>query len=378
MVNQAGSPGFRIAVATYPTGLDLAEEIRFVKPGLIYGDTVTLQSPAATMLLSAGQFATLDDDGKVRALTQILPTLAREKSAESLRTLEAFDQLRRKKHLAGRELNLRRAFEKQLRSTWDEIRQTVEELTDRAGGKHLVRAIAEGVLVIDPLIGTEPSQGLSVETYMERIEAALSDVCTYPLFGPEVAKLIDATIGAGGVVVGATAEGRAKQAALAAGFLNRLPAFPDATVDEILDVRKDLEDPLIRFRGAMVAFATELSESAFGDELGGEIQDLWFAKVAPHLADLKERVAENHALRQLAGLAVDSKTGATASIASVSTIGFEALRQPEHLPALLAATVPAVLGATLAAEVRRRKVAREIRRDSLYLLYRADELLGGS
>jgi hypothetical protein len=47
----------------------------------------------------------------------------------------------------------------------------------------------------------------------------------------------------------------------------RCEGFPDAHVDELLDVRRALADPLIRFRGAVVTMTRELDSTPVDEGL---------------------------------------------------------------------------------------------------------------
>jgi hypothetical protein len=68
--------------------------------------------------------------------------------------------------------------------------------------------------------------------------------------------------------------GRAAQAMGAAGFLARLPTFPPAKVDEIIDIREELQGPLVRFRGAMVKVAREFTAEPWERDFAGHCKML--------------------------------------------------------------------------------------------------------
>lgn len=74
----------RIAIATAPQvsreGVSLAEDIRLVKPALLYADTVTLYSPAAAMLLLVGGVAHLSAQKRMVLVRQLYPLFKPEQA----------------------------------------------------------------------------------------------------------------------------------------------------------------------------------------------------------------------------------------------------------------------------------------------------------
>lgn len=109
---------------------------------------------------------------------------------------------------------------------------------------------------------------------------------------------------------------RAGEAAVGSGLITRLPAFPQAPTDELLDLRKDLRDPLRRYRASTIAFSKEL-QPAIGPELEDQVDDLWRSKVDPALLELKEQIADHALVAELARHACQDPRGFLAGGAGV-------------------------------------------------------------
>lgn len=86
---------------------------------------------------------------------------------------------------------------------------------------------------------------------------------------------------------------------VASTLLSHLPAFSQATVQEIVDIRSELRDPLVRFRAAVVRLRSEMAGLA-PEEVGVHVRDHYHGEVAPALADIDHQIRTNRYLSQLA------------------------------------------------------------------------------
>ena len=76
-------------------------------------------------------------------------------------------------------------------------------------------------------------------------------------------------------------------------MVSSVEAFPSATMDVILDVRRQLRAPLIRFRAALVAASEELAANPLDpDAFRLETQSIWHRVVQPALQELDEMASD--------------------------------------------------------------------------------------
>jgi hypothetical protein len=161
-------------------------------------------------------------------------------------------------------------------------------------------------------------------------------------------------------------ESRASHVDLGMRVMQRLPGFERATMAEIVDIRRALERPLVRFRGEMVDLTKEVSASSASKDLDRAISDYWNASVRPKLLEIAELVEEDKYLRQLAGKVISDPKAALGG-ASGALIGV-AIGAPKPLVAALGASLGTVIvGLQAAWEVmaKRRGVATR----NLYFIY---------
>lgn len=371
--NEASSGLLSIVISTSPgAGITLAEEIRLAKPALLYGDKVTLYSPTAAMLLSVGHIAELDDDGLMTFLEAVGPSLG--PAAPTL--FAQFRALATKRHRTRQELQALGQMKRALRQMAMEIGERYEELLEDAGAAELIPAIEAGLVEIDPIVMDEHvgDDDILIKSYMDKLKSLLVARTSYPLFDEDTGTLVRAAVGEGMFDLGATAKRRGKQAATATDYITRVPAFPGATIAEVLDIRSELAKPLVRFRSAVADLSREVEAAAHDEDFAAEVADLYVTEVEPVLLELREAVETNTYLRQLLGkVSSDAKTFiAGPAVLTLGLIGWT------ELSAVVAAGVTTGAAATAAAAeaaVAKRQGKREAERSQLFLLYQTQELL---
>ncbi len=361
--------GIHIAITTSPDGLSLASEVRLLKPALLYADHVTLYSPTAALFASIVAVGEMGEAGMIGLLRQVGPLI--EPSAVT--ALDLYDEMQRKKHKSRDELQAIMQMKRLLRESAAEWLEKVEEMLFAAGASELAPALAAGLVTIDPLVRDENGGDDALfEAYLTRLRALLTSAHVYPLLDDATGGLVRAAVNEGAWDLGDVARRRGKQVTGAAQFMEVLPAFPDATMVEILDIRDRLRPPLVRFRAAMIEIERLIDAAAHDEAFEAELADLYLEKVAPALKEIDESISDDKYLRQLAGnLVGDAKTYATGGLTL-------AVAMFAHVPNLVAAATGLGVGAATAAGQaawNHAEAHRETERHQMFFLYKLGDLL---
>lgn len=360
----------RIAIVTGASGgISLHEEVRLVKPALLYADHVTLYSPCAAILQSAAATG-LDADLTLEVMRQVGPMI----DADFGPNIATYDEMVAKKHKTRREMQIIVGFRKILAEGAANILVKVEEMIDQAGGADLIPAIDAGLVTIDPLVRNDSvgDDDVVFESFLARLRELLRDGHTYPLFDDLVGDLVNSGVAENAFELGTTTVPRGKQVSAATRFMDRLPAFPHATIDEILDIRDELRSPLVRFRAAMIEMERLIQSAAHEPDFEAEVDVLYHERIAPALLEIRERVQDNSSLRRLAEAAIaDAKGILTASV----TFGVTAEADLPHLVAAALDVAVPVTAAVGRAALARTVATREIERQHLFFLYKTNALL---
>jgi hypothetical protein len=141
-------PEITIAIATGPSGgLSLKNEIRLVKPALLYADSVTLVSPVASLLHAAV------DVGASEKLTmalarQLSPTL----EPQAAEAFAYYDELKRRRRPTREEKRHMAEFRNLLAENSQELHAKSREMMTEAGADELLPAIEAGLDNIDSVV----------------------------------------------------------------------------------------------------------------------------------------------------------------------------------------------------------------------------------
>jgi hypothetical protein len=149
-------------------------------------------------------------------------------------------------------------------------------------------------------------------------------------------------------------------------LLQRLPLFEEATVAEVLDIRRELEGPLRGFRLAVSDFSSQIRSAGWEPEFAEEADALFREKVQPEIERIEVAVRENRSLEEFARKVV--RHGATratfgAVIGSVSDLS------------ALAGIAIGLGSAGVQAYLDQQERLRDIQDKQLYFNYGAQELL---
>jgi hypothetical protein len=391
--------GLEMTVATgFAGGLSLAPEARMVGAALLYADHVTLLSPKASLLTSMDRLRS----GEPQAVLELLIALPlgvagvtqehKDMAArwDQLGLLQSPAMLALLPPAERRELERTLAeAEVGLHAAAAEMAEVAEDIAASSGTDDVMAAVSQGLLTLDRLEqrttdepyleavasiiaaeGMAPDDsdtGRMVALFAARAMRYLAEGRSLPVFDHETSALLRSAdlswIRPAGMA-------RARQGGLASGLIQSLPAFPAATVSEILDIRQRLAGPLIRFRSATLGLSREMAVEAFSEDFAVHVDEVWTAEVQPELLAIQEAIKDDSYLRELVDVVSGNK------LAPLGGAGISAFLGTNGHTAYAVASALVVAGATAIqtglAHVRHEE-AQEQRQ--FWFLYEANRLM---
>jgi hypothetical protein len=329
-----------IAISTGPSGISLESELKLLKPALLYADHVDLYSPVAAALESIGSVAK-NKDKTFASMRELAPLL----DPQAAQAFAQFDQLQTKSRLTGSDRRRIKSFRALLAQISCEMLEKVEEMYAHAGGDELSLAVKTGLVTVDPLVRAagddmrvlrgvitaalgRPDEDILLPAFMDRLDDLLSEGDTYPLFDDLAAGVVRERSSNDLLELSQTSRRRGKQATLAANLMEQLPAFPMASIAEVLQIRDELRKPLVRFRAAIIEMERRINAASYEPNFAAEVEELYLETVAPALNEIDEQIATNAYLRELVGAAVDQTTsllGAGLAVGFATGLGLQPL-----------------------------------------------------
>jgi hypothetical protein len=205
------------------------------------------------------------------------------------------------------------------------------------------------------------------------IMQAVADRTTYPMFDDGPASIVRAGVDIGTISPTLTRRGQAKQSQLAADILRRLPLFDGASMNEILDIRRELENHTVRFSSGITKYAETIRNASWDEEFIAETEEIFHRDIEPAVLDIEDAVKSNGSMFELATRKV---VGAPA-LGTSSLFSFM-VSQFSSLPTITRMVMAAGLGIGTAVydaykEAQKQRVVLE--QNQLFFYYRAGRLL---
>lgn len=373
---------FHITIASAPTAkLSLEHDLRMVKTALLYADAVRLCSVTTSIVLQVAAIGDLKPEEQARLIKEVLPVLASYepgKFQEVTQFFEKYERLARRKFLRIEERAIKQMIERKISKMWNEpggMRETAYRIAQEAGAEGIVQAFELGVLELHVFQMAGDTDAF-INDFMNVIGQTIADASTYPLFDDQTGNLAKLALQEGKLPVSPGSAIRKRQVSLAANLIERLPMFDLAALNEITDIRKELERPLVRFRGAIVQFSEKIKAESWDDDFVTEADMVFYRDVEPTVSEIEDAVRSNTYLRNLVSSYVDT------SLKVLSGYGLGVLLS--QLSALPSISQIALIGSVPAASVAYTKYnewrdnQEKIEQNQLYFYYSARQKLSNS
>jgi hypothetical protein len=386
-----------VVVAANPgSSVTVAPELDLLKAALLYGDKVTVLSPVTTMFLRMEELQRFSHREQIELMRRVAPILRPAEEVPAFQAgIEEIDDVLHStaRGGSGGQRLLRAGLLQRFAPVQEMLSESVRQITHQAGIDQLARARAMGLLHIESadrgdamellvscIISAKLAQSGKrnedchtdriVETFVDRLSRHLSLGREYLIFDEPIANLTDAAIREGLFNPAKGPAGRCAQAMTASGMVGRLPTFPTATLDEVIDIRSELAPSITQFRSAMVTISKSFRSAPWEKDFEDEVHDAWVESVVPAVESIVASVKDNTSLLSLASGITGAANTAFPGLAIVGTglVG--------HLGAVaIAGGALAGVAPILQAVRDRKKTDSEIRMKPFYFLYAADQAL---
>jgi hypothetical protein len=166
---------------------------------------------------------------------------------------------------------------------------------------------------------------------------------------------------------------RFADAEVGARLIARLPTFPAAPLDELLDLRADLNTSLARYRMATARFAKDLAMRDTGPDIRTEVEEYWATDVVGALADIREQMQDHGLVREVArSLSKDVRTLVLEG--SAMYVGLNSLTSLNSWISSAAAVAAPAIQAAITGARKSHDGRLAARRHELYYLYAISQI----
>jgi hypothetical protein len=397
----AGGPQVHVKVIA---PVDLGGLAALVKPAVLYADSVTIHSPSAALLHGVIQFAELTHPAdQLHAILEVArqaPNALKldfdPEAAAKLTTLLRMSpqQRARLKRTSGANFDLNAIDEmtKEISRIWAaDMPAVVEDIIETTSSAELVTAIHAGAVTVAPLgdrssadhvarsvtaatsSRPNPEPDPMFDGFLETIVDVVSGTGDgFPLLDGDAAELVKSMESESIVMFDGTTATRSSEVDAASRFMGFLPYFPEMPMDEVLDLKLTIGEPLIRFRGEMVKLAQDFARP-IDDGFVRDVENAWRGAVAPALADVREALGQQGLLKGAATVVRGDVRRLAAEAGGVLAASHANLLKLSSLVTLATVAGLPALDTLGIAVNERMKAERDVAKQGFYFLHRIDE-----
>lgn len=361
-------------------------ELDLVKAALLYADTVEVLSLGNQMIRGITELAdgggeqmwalmsALDDD----ALRYMAPGADPKRVRQAITLVSSADprSLRETPGLEGLADVVDQGNE-MASSSMEDMREAFQQIKADSGTDELQKAVARKLVKINKNVDIINDGDAVIDSFTAELKRYLLDPTKFVLLDETVSSLARAMIREGRIELPVRAASNSLEATLGAGILSRLPAFTAAPIDEVMDMRKDLDEPLGRYRSKVSQLRGNMQTEPFDQHIHAEVDAIWRSEVDPAIAEIRHAMADHSLVRELlksAGTNVSDFARGVAMPAGLTVWSANMLDVGTAVAAGLsgvAAVAPTITGALL----KRQEGRASARSHDLYYLYEVDRRL---
>ena len=374
--------GFYFTVAIVPNNTSLEREMNYIKSALLYADKVTLISPLAYMfnrLTDKGN--SLNERTVIKLIEQILPLAKLNDTSfyeETYPVIKEFSNIIHSKRYKSIPYVKKLEIQRQLRSFTMEICEVMFSLVGEQHGIELQTLINKGQVEIEKFNHSLGDLDLCVKDYCDLLTKSIQS--SYPLFDTQSNDLMKAAVDSRIVNLSSIDKQKITHAGLTDNYIQKLPSFSEASMDELIDIKNELSKPLTRFRGKMLEYSESIQSMPWDTDFESECELLYNKEVVPALLEIEESTKDGSFIKNLGRKFLTdegvwrSTGGLVVSIAAGGVISaFNNAISSDTAMLVTGGTYAATKIASAYEEYTANK--REIERKDLYFYYKAGRLL---
>ncbi|MFA7422023.1 MAG: hypothetical protein WCZ90_20230 [Melioribacteraceae bacterium] len=281
----------------------IKHDLDLIKSCLLYADKISVCSPLGNLFTSLNtirEHATNSTfEEKIKVFDNILKNnLARPEIAIFL---ESINQLKKVKYKTKELIIAKKKLEKEIERVWNEFRKKDFEFSE-GDNINLILSLFEKKILdyyffeISDNENTRIDLAFQFERYLTQ---SISDPYSHVLLDDYSGKFISELHSSGKHSVSEIDKKRANEVALASNLFERLPSFDLATIDELLDIKKELKKYLVDFRSGIIKLNENINSSHWDNNFIKEVEYLFRKEIEPSILGIEEEVKSNNYLSKL-------------------------------------------------------------------------------
>lgn len=287
--------------------LSLAREVETVKSAILYGDKAELFSINFGLNVFASHISSQNVDVQRKFVLDILKPFIKVLRKPNIDPFtlnpETIDLIKYAEYeesevKSSNEEEFMKRIESRIEESAKDSRQRVLKIIRENGMLSLLRARDAGLLNINDKSPFDLfKESLNDENaYGSFLFDKIMTMSLYPMFDSQSVKFFSSADNSRQDQI---LRNRIKQTSFAISLFEKLPNFQNATIDEIIDIRKELAKPLENFRAKVIEISRLVQSEVWDDQFTASIEDTYREKIIPAINEITDACNSNNLIYKI-------------------------------------------------------------------------------
>lgn len=302
----------KFTIGTVSNSLDLQDDIRLIKSSILYADEIELIGMVEYALykyLPCTVFGGKELDVLIPTMCSFLQSIEVQNRDELLSQLQYEEcmlqqytaPLKKKKHLNKQEILVQMRLKRLEKECKEQLENGMQQILLTPESKAIRDWINKGIIAVYDYGFKDFSIDKLTGGYFANLMNVMYNGTAYPLFDKQSGDLIQSVVKTKLIDVGNLDEKVLRHAGVASGILMTLPTLDSATIDELIDLKKENAIPLGNFRSAMYQFSEEIQSLPWDVDFQYDCLQLYNKEVTPKIQEINEIMTQSNVLKNLGG-----------------------------------------------------------------------------
>lgn len=393
----------KFSIGTVSKELDLSHDITLLKAALLYADEIEIIGMMEYALGILIPQIINSPKGGFDCIEKLLPLFESLGSQEVqnvvmqtraiLEQMQPFLHFKNKKMRNKQEMQVAINIGRMENVIISELKKVIDNLSESSHLNELQELINTKIVSISNYSLQVFDVDRMSEKYLEKICQIATSKNAFPVFDSITTDLINSIINLGIINTGNMNKEVANHAGIANGILSTLPSLAEAEFNELVEIKKELFNPLQNFRKSIFDFSKEIESAPWDNDFQYDCLKLYHTKVVPQINEINALIRDNGIIKNIARNALkDSSIRASASVVAggLSTV-ITASQNIVDVSAIITGIIKsgATIGTTaavvtgllksgdiaLTAYNDYKSIKQKIEGNSMYFYYKASEAL---
>lgn len=298
----------KFSIGTASSSMEFEEDLKLIKCSLLYADEIELIGMAEYAIynyLPKCLTGAQDIEGMIENLIPFLKSFDNQEADmlagqlyDVRSELEPYlPYLKKKKRRTKQELLVQMKMQKTINQCKGLFDEALNTLLNNAGTKEIQKLIDDKIVTVYDYSYNGFSLDELTGGYFANLLGTIKHGGSYPLFDNISSDVVAAITKNKILDFSKTDKEIIRHAGIANNILATLPTIEKASVDEILDFKKDLQIPLSNFRTAIYKFSEQVVSMPWDDNFQYECLKLYDTEVMPKVNEINTLSSETSVLK---------------------------------------------------------------------------------